>query len=117
MEKPFFAYCMFFLFRVWVGEGEGKGGRDCGSSGTKPPSVICNFPFVYPFSENRCFVDSVIVYHMKRQIEGSDFKIFSWFLLSSISRMSCLVSSCLSVDLIKMDCACYSVSLQFPALL
>ena len=37
-------------------------------------SAICNFPFVYPFSENRCFVDYVIVHHMKRQIEGSDLK-------------------------------------------
>ena len=93
MEKPFFACCMFFLVRVWVGWG--GGGGDCGSSGTKPPSVICNFPFVYPFSENRCFVDSVIVHHMKRQIEGSNFKIFSWFLLSSIEEdeLSCQLMS------------------------
>ena len=51
----------------------GLGGGGVVVIGSKQPA-ICNFPFVYPFSENRCFVDYVIVHHMKRQIEGSDFK-------------------------------------------
>ena len=41
--------------------------------GSKQPA-ICNFRFVYPFSENRCFVDYVFVHHMKRQIEERDLK-------------------------------------------
>lgn len=56
MGKPFFAFCVFFFeFSVWGGRGVG-GVQIVVVMGTKQP-VICNFPFDYPFTENRCFVD------------------------------------------------------------
>lgn len=42
--------------------------------------VIGNFPFIYPFHENRCFLDCVIVGLMKRQFERGDSVIFTWLI-------------------------------------
>lgn len=58
MGKPLFLpFVCSFSNLASGGWGRGVGGGEIVVvMGTKQP-VICNFPFDYPFTENRCFVD------------------------------------------------------------
>lgn len=109
-ETSFFAFCVFFFeFSVWgVGEG-GWGRRDCGSYGHKAACYL-QFSFWLSFHWKQVLCGPLSYTTRNDKLKEVVWKISLGSFCPQSRRMSCPVSSCLSGDLIKMDCAWYSLN-------